>query len=106
MNYLHFYISDWEAIVKLSDDFNGADLRNVCTEAGMFGVVFMVRLCGSIHNQTAIEIMASPIWKFLWSPQTSYIIGMQTSLCVCVIKYGSSALGSVSSHLQQTGKVV
>ncbi|GAB1609599.1 26S proteasome regulatory subunit 10B [Argonauta hians] len=26
---------DWEAIVKLSDDFNGADLRNVCTEAGM-----------------------------------------------------------------------
>ena len=27
-------ISDWEAVVKLSDDFNGADLRNVCTEAG------------------------------------------------------------------------
>ena len=26
--------SDWEAVVKLSDDFNGADLRNVCTEAG------------------------------------------------------------------------
>lgn len=25
---------DWEAVVKLSDDFNGADLRNVCTEAG------------------------------------------------------------------------
>ena len=24
----------WEAVVKLSDDFNGADLRNVCTEAG------------------------------------------------------------------------
>lgn len=29
---------DWEAIVKLSDDFNGADLRNVCTEAGMFTI--------------------------------------------------------------------
>lgn len=29
---------DWEAIVKLSDDFNGADLRNVCTEAGMFAI--------------------------------------------------------------------
>ena len=28
------FISDWEAVVKLSDDFNGADLRNVCTEAG------------------------------------------------------------------------
>ncbi|VDP84763.1 unnamed protein product [Echinostoma caproni] len=24
---------DWEAVVKLSDGFNGADLRNVCTEA-------------------------------------------------------------------------
>ena len=31
-----FYISqDYEAVVKLSDGFNGADLRNVCTEAGM-----------------------------------------------------------------------
>lgn len=29
-----FFSSDWEAVVKLSDDFNGADLRNVCTEAG------------------------------------------------------------------------
>ena len=26
---------DFEAVVKLSDGFNGADLRNVCTEAGM-----------------------------------------------------------------------
>lgn len=29
-----FLVSDYEAIVKLSDGFNGADLRNVCTEAG------------------------------------------------------------------------
>ena len=29
---------DYEAIVKLSDGFNGADLRNVCTEAGMFAL--------------------------------------------------------------------
>ncbi|CAD5121277.1 DgyrCDS9807 [Dimorphilus gyrociliatus] len=29
---------DWEAVVKLSDDFNGADLRNVCTEAGLFAI--------------------------------------------------------------------
>lgn len=28
------FVSDFEAIVKLSDGFNGADLRNVCTEAG------------------------------------------------------------------------
>ncbi|KAI3969918.1 hypothetical protein MKX01_038386 [Papaver californicum] len=27
---------DYEAIVKLAEGFNGADLRNVCTEAGMF----------------------------------------------------------------------
>ena len=25
---------DFEALAKLTDDFNGADLRNVCTEAG------------------------------------------------------------------------
>ncbi|KAF6728307.1 26S protease regulatory subunit 10B [Oryzias melastigma] len=30
--------SDFEAIVKLSDGFNGADLRNVCTEAGLFAI--------------------------------------------------------------------
>uniref|UniRef100_A0A8C6QHC7 AAA+ ATPase domain-containing protein n=1 Tax=Nannospalax galili TaxID=1026970 RepID=A0A8C6QHC7_NANGA len=38
---------DYAAIVKLSDGFNGADLRNVCTEASMFAIradhVFVVR---------------------------------------------------------------
>jgi len=29
---------DYEAVMKLSDGFNGADLRNVCTEAGMFAI--------------------------------------------------------------------
>lgn len=29
---------DYEGVVKLSEDFNGADLRNVCTEAGMFAI--------------------------------------------------------------------
>src|SRR4029079_8932809 len=29
---------DFEALVKLSDGFNCADLRNVCTEAGMFAI--------------------------------------------------------------------
>ncbi|KAK2953106.1 putative 26S proteasome regulatory subunit 10B [Blattamonas nauphoetae] len=29
---------DYEPIIKLSDNFNGADLRNVCTEAGMFAI--------------------------------------------------------------------
>lgn len=29
---------DYEAVIKLADGFNGADLRNVCTEAGMFAI--------------------------------------------------------------------
>jgi 26S proteasome regulatory subunit T4 len=29
---------DWDAIVKLSEGFNGADMRNVCTEAGMYAI--------------------------------------------------------------------
>lgn len=32
---------DYEAVVKLSDGFNGADLRNVCTEAGLFAIRFV-----------------------------------------------------------------
>merc|ERR550537_736686 len=29
---------DYESVVKLADEFNGADLRNVCTEAGLFAI--------------------------------------------------------------------
>merc|ERR1719253_2414355 len=29
---------DYEAVCKLADGFNAADLRNVCTEAGMFAI--------------------------------------------------------------------
>jgi len=29
---------DFEAIAKICDDFNGADMRNVCTEAGMCAI--------------------------------------------------------------------
>ncbi|CAD5211358.1 unnamed protein product [Bursaphelenchus okinawaensis] len=29
---------DYESVVKLSDGFSGADLRNVCTEAGLFAI--------------------------------------------------------------------
>ena len=32
-------LADYEAVVKLSDGFNGADLRNVCTEAGLCGII-------------------------------------------------------------------
>mmetsp|Transcript_16391 Transcript_16391/g.55691 ORF Transcript_16391/g.55691 Transcript_16391/m.55691 type:complete len:390 (-) Transcript_16391:63-1232(-) len=29
---------DYESVVKLAEGFNGADLRNVCTEAGLFAI--------------------------------------------------------------------
>mmetsp|Transcript_39331 Transcript_39331/g.47659 ORF Transcript_39331/g.47659 Transcript_39331/m.47659 type:complete len:400 (-) Transcript_39331:462-1661(-) len=29
---------DYEAIIKIAEGFNGADMRNVCTEAGMFAI--------------------------------------------------------------------
>jgi len=29
---------DYEAIAKLCEGFNGADMRNICTEAGMFAI--------------------------------------------------------------------
>jgi len=29
---------DFDAISKLCEDFNGADMRNVCTEGGMFAI--------------------------------------------------------------------
>ena len=29
---------DFEALAKICEEFNGADLRNVCTEAGMFAI--------------------------------------------------------------------
>lgn len=29
---------DYESVIKIADGFNGADLRNVCTEAGLFAI--------------------------------------------------------------------
>ena len=29
---------DYDSLCKLTDGFNGADLRNVCTEAAMFAI--------------------------------------------------------------------
>ena len=37
---------DYEGVVKLAEDFNGADLRNVCTEAGIYDAPCVcVRVC-------------------------------------------------------------
>lgn len=32
------YALDFESVVALADGFNGADLRNICTEAGMYAI--------------------------------------------------------------------
>lgn len=32
---------DYESVVKLAENFNGADLRNICTEAGMFAIRYV-----------------------------------------------------------------
>jgi 26S proteasome regulatory subunit T4 len=29
---------DFESVVKLADGLNGADMRNICTEAGLFAI--------------------------------------------------------------------
>ena len=43
---------DYEGVVKLSEDFNGADLRNVCTEAGKTDRAFLTWLsCDQILKE-------------------------------------------------------
>ena len=32
------HVADYESVVKLTDGFNGADMRNICTEAGMYAI--------------------------------------------------------------------
>ena len=39
---------DYEAVAKLCDNFNGADLRNICTEAGMFAIRQLREYC--VHD--------------------------------------------------------
>merc|ERR1712181_133179 len=29
---------DYESVIKLTENFNGADMRNICTEAGMYAI--------------------------------------------------------------------
>jgi len=41
---------DYEAVVKLSDGFNGADLRNVCTEAGKYINLVLILVLGFNGN--------------------------------------------------------
>ena len=70
---------DYEGVVKLAEDFNGADLRNVCTEAGMTikffiigfspGVMYMYGIVGG-HSLGGVcdRIMVSPLLPLSFSP--------------------------------------
>jgi 26S proteasome regulatory subunit T4 len=55
---------DYDALSRMADGFNGADLRNVCTEAGMFAVRAerdfvvqedLVRACRKIMDGKKLE---------------------------------------------------
>lgn len=43
--YLPIYFADYEAVVKLADGFNAADLRNVCTEVRVKESLAPPRFC-------------------------------------------------------------
>lgn len=58
---------DYEAVVKLSDGFSGADLRNVCTEAGRKLYLFII---GSIY----ITGIRDGIFTWCW--ETPKVIGI------------------------------
>lgn len=60
---LMFDFTDWEAVVKLSDDFNGADLRNVCTEAGELEAE-------AGRMSVVLELDSSP-FRVVWRPSVA-----------------------------------
>ena len=68
---------DYEAIVKLSEDFNGADLRNVCTEAGVCVCVWCAYMCkcGKLHAHTCACMHVG--YTYMLSPNYS----LHTILC-------------------------
>eukprot|EP00966_Prymnesium_polylepis_P226579 5241589-Prymnesium_polylepis.1 len=69
---------DYESVVKLADGFNAADLRNVCTEGGMFAIRaerdyvieedFMKAVRGDVDLTTCGRV-ARAIWGPLFGRQ-------------------------------------
>lgn len=45
---------DYDSVVALSDGFNGADLRNVCTEAGLFAIRENRGVCPAIVHEATL----------------------------------------------------
>ena len=80
---------DYEAIVKLSEEFNGADLRNVCTEAGVrcsvqcVGYVFAV--CVSVF--VCVCVCVCVVYTCLcgvWCVCGVYMFVWCVCFCVCI----------------------
>lgn len=79
-------ILDYEAVVKLSDGFNGADLRNVCTEAGLSSVFACIPLTFLPWNPHQQMAGSETVW------QDEYSLGIHGSkalwcYCFTVVKY-------------------
>jgi len=60
---------DFEAVVKLSDGFNGADMRNVCTEAGMFAIRARRKIATEKDFLDAIDKVIKSYSKFSATPK-------------------------------------
>lgn len=67
--------ADWEAVVKLSEDFNGADLRNVCTEAGQLQSDLFLWWMGG-----GFDVIWKIVAQFLWC-----VCAQPVWLCRCMI---------------------
>ena len=54
--------TDYEGVVKLSEDFNGADLRNVCTEAGQRLALSFINNVEKINFKDSFLIYKTYVW--------------------------------------------
>ncbi|KAA1135772.1 26S proteasome subunit rpt4 [Puccinia graminis f. sp. tritici] len=85
---------DYESIVKLAEGFNGADLRNVCTEAGMFAIrddrdyIVQDDLNKAVRKIQESKKHETSMFKCFYSP----------SSCAPMIRY-SLMLGSLAGIL-------
>lgn len=68
--------ADYEAVVKLSEDFNGADLRNVCTEAGMLVLLPILSLPPPPAPSTSLPYLTclSPSGMFAIRAEREFVI--------------------------------
>ena len=65
---------DYEAVVKLAEGFNGADLRNICTEAGMFAIRSRRKVATEKDFLEAVNKVIKGYAKFSATPK--YLLAM------------------------------